>query len=103
MMQNRKKRRRAMPRLALPAPSLRGRPASLRTFPDGARWRLSKLLVWPALLAFGPVISSVRSIFVPALREAPASCRYGGYRRSRSEEVAAARCLGAQVALVVAI
>ena len=47
--------RHAQPLLA--APSLRGRSASLRTFPDGAGWRRPKHLILRSLLAIGPPIS----------------------------------------------
>ena len=55
---------------SLPAPSLRGRPASLRTFPDNARGRIPKRLIYRELSAISPVFSVVQSIFLPALREA---------------------------------
>src|SRR5258705_12589056 len=58
-----------MPRLSLPARSLRGRPASLRTFPDGAGCRFSKCLIWWVLLAIRRTVSGTRSFFLPALRE----------------------------------
>jgi hypothetical protein len=45
-----KTRRSVMSRLSLPARSLRGRPASLRTVPDGAEGLLRKWLIWSALL-----------------------------------------------------
>jgi hypothetical protein len=57
------------PRLSLPARSLRGRPASLRTVPDGARDLLRKWLIWCALLVVRRAISGVEPIFLPALRE----------------------------------
>src|ERR1700741_1947370 len=56
-------------RLSLPARSLRGRPASLRTVPDGAGYLLRKQLFWRALLVMRPAISAVEPIFLPALRE----------------------------------
>jgi hypothetical protein len=55
--------------LSLPARSLRGRPASLRTVPDGAGCLLRKRLIWHGLLVIGPAISGVEPIFLPALRE----------------------------------
>ena len=58
-----------MSRPSLPARSLRGRPASLRTVPDGAGVLLRKPLIWRVLLVIRPVISSVEKIFLPALRE----------------------------------
>jgi hypothetical protein len=58
-----------MSRVSLPARSLRGRPASLRTFPDGARGLLRKRLILRALLAMRRAISGVEPIFLPALRE----------------------------------
>jgi hypothetical protein len=61
--------RRVMSRFSLPARSLRGRPASLRTVPDGAEDLLRKRLIWRALLVIRPAISDVESIFLPALRE----------------------------------
>jgi hypothetical protein len=64
-----KPRRRVMSRPSLPARSLRGRPASLRTVPDGARGLLRKRLIWRALLVIRPAISGVEPIFLPALRE----------------------------------
>src|SRR6266446_3386299 len=54
---------------SLPARSLSGREASLRTLPEGAEGRRSKRLIWLALPAIGPAISGVGSIFLPALRE----------------------------------
>ena len=62
MMLYRQRRGCVAPRLALPAPSLRGRPTSLRTVPDGTPWWLSKPLICLVLLAVGPVVSRVRSI-----------------------------------------
>jgi hypothetical protein len=64
-----KARRRVMSRLPLPARSLRGRPASLRTVPDGAGGLLRKRLIWLALLVMRPAISEVEPIFLPTLRE----------------------------------
>src|ERR1700757_502495 len=58
-----------MPGLFLPARSLRGRPASLSIFPDGAGCRLSKRLIWWALLAIRGAVSGARTLFLPALRE----------------------------------
>src|SRR6516162_4753397 len=63
------KRRCVMPRFSLPARSLRGRPASLRTFPEGVWSRLPKRLILLALLAIGRAILGTQSIFLPALRE----------------------------------
>jgi len=54
---------------SLPARSLNGREASLRMLPEGAEGRRSKWLISRALLAIGPAISGVGSIFLPALRE----------------------------------
>src|SRR5258708_9894595 len=51
---------------SLPACSLRGRPASLRTFPEGDGGRLRNLLIFRILFE---VISGARSIFLPALTE----------------------------------
>src|SRR6516225_1256371 len=62
------KRRCVMPRFS-PARSLRGRPASLRTFPEGVWSRLPKRLILLALLAIGRAILGTQSIFLPALRE----------------------------------
>jgi hypothetical protein len=56
-------------RLSLPARSLRGRPASLRTVPDGAGRLLRKRLIWRVLLMMRPPIEGVELIFLPALRE----------------------------------
>src|SRR6266478_4358506 len=42
---------------ALPARSLRGRPASLRTFPECACYHLPKPLIWRVLLAIRSAIS----------------------------------------------
>jgi hypothetical protein len=54
---------------SLPARSLGGRPASLRTLPEGAGCRIPKGLISRALLASKAALSSVRWIFLPALRE----------------------------------
>src|SRR3984893_13094445 len=54
---------------SLPARSLRGQQASLRTFSDGARCRLAKQLIARMLLAIRRSISGVEPIFLPALRE----------------------------------
>src|SRR5208282_2161490 len=54
---------------SLPVPSLRGRLASLRTFPDGAERRLTKQLIWLVLLGIRRAICGAPSIFLPALRE----------------------------------
>ena len=64
-----KARRRVISRVSLPARSLRGRPASLRTVPDGAGCLLCKRLIWHTLLVMRPPISCVEPIFHPALRE----------------------------------
>jgi hypothetical protein len=64
-----KARRRVVSRLSLPARSLRGRPASLRTFPDGVGCLLRKRLIRRTLLEMRPAISGVEPIFLPALRE----------------------------------
>jgi hypothetical protein len=64
-----KTRGRVMSRLSLPAGSLRGRPASLRTVPDCAGGPLRKQLIWRALLVMRSAISGVEPIFLPALRE----------------------------------
>src|SRR5262249_30088057 len=59
---------------ALPVGSLRGRPASLRTFPEWAGYRLPKPLIWRMLSAIGPAFAA-EAIFLPALREAhPRGC-----------------------------
>jgi hypothetical protein len=58
-----------MSRLSLPARSLRGRPASLRTFADAAGCLLRKRLIWRALSVMRPAIPGVEPIFLPALRE----------------------------------
>jgi hypothetical protein len=58
-----------MSRLSLPARSLRGRSASLRTVPDGAGGLLRKRLILLALLVMRPAISGVGAIFLPGLRE----------------------------------
>src|SRR5262249_54551839 len=47
----------------LPAGSLRGRPASLRTLPERAGCRLAKPLIWRILLAIGPAIARPRRFF----------------------------------------
>jgi hypothetical protein len=75
-------RRRIMSRFSLPARSLRGRPASLRTVPDGAGCLLRKWLFWRALLVMRPAILGGGPIFLPALRERGQG---GGCRRSRTE------------------
>jgi hypothetical protein len=64
-----KTRRCVMSRLSLPARSLRGRPASLRTVPDGAGGLFRKRLICRALLVMRRAISGVEPIFLPALRE----------------------------------
>jgi hypothetical protein len=85
-----------MSRLSLPARSLRGRPASLRTVPDSAACLLRKRLIWRALLVMRPAVSGAEPIFLPALRErrsgraagAPARPGYrtdGCHRRHRSD------------------
>ena len=48
---------------ALPARSLRGRPASLRTFPERACYHLPKPLIWRVLLAIGSAISGLKRFF----------------------------------------
>src|SRR5262245_9285744 len=48
---------------ALPVGSLRGRPASLRTLPERACYRLLKLLIWRALLTIGPATSGPYRFF----------------------------------------
>jgi hypothetical protein len=58
-----KTRRRVMSRLSLPARSLRGRLASLRTVPEGAEGRLCKRLIWRALLVIRTANSGVEPIF----------------------------------------
>jgi hypothetical protein len=95
-----KPRRRVMSRLSLPARSLRGRSASLRTVADGAGYLLRKWLIWRALLVMRPAISGVEPIFLPALRErrsgwgglaaAGQCCRFLGNRGS----AVAGRCPG---------
>jgi hypothetical protein len=62
-------RRRVMFGLSLPARSLRGRSASLRSVPDNAGDLLRKPLIWHALLVVRSAILSVEPIFLPALRE----------------------------------
>ena len=52
-----------------PARSLRGRFASLRTFPDGAGCRLPKPLISCSLLMMRRAISLAETIFLPAVRE----------------------------------
>jgi hypothetical protein len=64
-----KTRHPVMSRLSLPARSLRGRRASLRTVPDGTGCLLHKGLIWRALFVMRPAISGVETIFLPALRE----------------------------------
>jgi hypothetical protein len=64
-----------MPGFSLPARSLRGRSASLRSFPDDGWTRVSKSLISRLLLAIGRAISGVESIFLPALREGPVRVR----------------------------
>jgi hypothetical protein len=73
-----KQREAAFPGLFLPARSLRGRPASLRTVPDGAGVLLRKRLIWRALLVMRSAISGVGPIFLPALRELGGSVRSVG-------------------------
>ncbi len=65
---------------SLPARSLNGREASLRMLPEGAEGRRSKWLISRALLAIGPAISGVGSIFLPALRETARGPAPGGGR-----------------------
>jgi hypothetical protein len=62
-------RQRVMPKLSLPARSLRGQSASLRTVADRARFLLRKRLIWRALSVMRPAVSGVEPIFLPALRE----------------------------------
>ena len=57
--------RRGMSRPSLPARSLRGRPASLRTVADGTGCQLRKPLIWRALLVMRPAISGCRAHFSP--------------------------------------
>jgi hypothetical protein len=84
-----------MSRLSLPARSLRGRPASLRTVPDGAGGLLRKRLICHALLAKRPAISGVESIFLPALRELSGSeVRVGAGWRTGSTGLFASRPSG---------
>jgi hypothetical protein len=64
-----------VPGVSLPAPSLRGRSASLRTFPEDFRSRISKRLISQVFSTVKPVLSAVKSIFLPALREAPQQTR----------------------------
>jgi hypothetical protein len=64
-----------VPGVSLPAPSLRGRSASLRTFPDDFRSRISKRLISRVFSTVKPVLSAVKSIFLPALKEAPQQTR----------------------------
>ena len=64
-----KQRETSFPGLFLPARSLRGRPASLRTVPDDTGGLFRKRLIWRALLVTRPAISGVEPIFLPALRE----------------------------------
>jgi hypothetical protein len=73
-----------MSRLSLPARSLRGRPASLRTVADGIGRPLRKLLILHALLVIRPALSGVEPIFLPALRERGQGGAAGG---SRIEDV----------------
>jgi len=57
----------------LPAPSLRGRLASLRTFSERVVGRIHKILI---SLVISPIVRpsfGVESIFLPAVREAPLS------------------------------
>src|SRR6266446_10422793 len=53
----------AMVSEALPARSLRGRPASLRTFPERACYHLPKPLIWRVLLAIRSAISGPKRFF----------------------------------------
>jgi hypothetical protein len=57
------------PGVSLPAPSLRGPSASLRTFPEDFGSRISKHLISQVFSTVKPVLSSVKSIFLPAPRE----------------------------------
>jgi hypothetical protein len=77
------------PGVSLPARSLRGRPASLRTVPDSAGCLLRKRLIWHGLLVMRPVISGVEPIFLPALREPGQS----GSRWRRGRQAARRRLL----------
>src|SRR5262245_48154598 len=54
---------------SLAAPSLRGRPASLRAVPEGGWWRIPKSLIKRAFLAIGRAISGAESISLPVLRD----------------------------------
>src|SRR5713101_3848406 len=59
-----------MQSFSLPALSLKGWPASLRGFPEGAESRIGKALIWRVLLSFERSISGVGLIFLPTLRDA---------------------------------
>jgi hypothetical protein len=92
---------------SLPARSLSGRAASLKTLPEGAGSRRPERLISLAFLAISPAISGVGSIFLPALREtargrpqeagalasafAPRTVRGGDPSRIRPRAVAAGR------------
>src|SRR5258708_1233390 len=64
------RRRCVMPGLSLPAPSLSGRPASLRALPERSPTWLSKRLICMVLPVIARAVCGVRSNFLPELREA---------------------------------
>src|ERR1700730_4970360 len=64
------RRRCVMPGLSLPAPSLSDRPASLRALPDRSPTRFPKRLICMVLPVIARAVRSLRSNFLPELREA---------------------------------
>src|SRR5207244_5168106 len=64
------RRRCVIPRLSLPAPSLSGRPASLRALPERSPTWLAKRLICMVLPVIARAVCGRRSNFLPELREA---------------------------------
>src|SRR6267378_3855263 len=64
------RRRCVMPGLSLPAPSLSGRPASLRALPERSPTWLAKRLICMVLPVIARAVCGRRSNFLPELREA---------------------------------
>src|SRR5437879_4578657 len=65
-----RRRRCVMPGLSVPAPSLSGRPASLRALPDRSPTRFPKRLICMVLPVIARAVCGLRSNFLPELREA---------------------------------
>jgi hypothetical protein len=84
-------RQRVMSRLSLPACSLRGQPASLRTVADRAQSLLRKRLVWRDMSVIRPTISGIEPIFLPALRERVGAYLLSATRRGRNSPAYRAR------------